>query len=213
MRKIAIMAAAAFLLATADARAIVIAPTDYDAWDDVQGGLHSGPLTDDFITFNGTDIGNLENLVFLTQDPQGGDLYTYVHTVTPGINNISEFNTGFPWLGATGIVGWSFSDSGAAGGTGTAADFTVDVDVDDMTIDWSTNFQQNLSSGFDAGESITFFFVSTLPPHLGTYNLIDGQTGTGTSFAPVPEPGTMALIGSGLLGLVARRRRQARQSQ
>lgn len=188
------------------AMAAPIAPTDFDVHG-TPGILLAGPTTDDFTTSTGNDIGDLENEVWF--DAATGR-YTYVHTVTPGINFISEFNTGFNVRGFTGVAGFSFSDSGAAGGTGAAADFSIELDPDG-TIDWENELVNGLANGWGIGESITFFFVSSKPPTLGSYNLIDGQTGTGTSFAPTPEPGSIALVGSGLIGLYGAARRRFRK--
>ncbi len=46
------------------------------------------------------------------------------------------------------------------------------------------------SQGWDIEDPpIKFFFVSTRPPTIGDYNLINSEVGTGQSFAPTPEPG------------------------
>ena len=128
--------------------------------------------------------------------------------VTPSfINNISELNTAFPLTDFTGTAGFSFSQSLAAGGAGTAADFEIEWESD-LTMDWETIFGN--TDGWDSPEAITFFFVSTAPPKLGHYQIIDGRIGTATSFAPVPEPGSIALLGSGLVGLYASVRRRRR---
>ena len=62
--------------------------------------------------------------------------------------------------------------------------------------------------GWDANEPISFFFVSTRPPTIGDYNVIGLESGTASSFAPVPEPGSIALLGSGLVGLYTAMRRR-----
>ena len=65
-------------------------------------------------------------------------------------------------------------------------------------------------------EPIQFFFVSTLPPRLRNYNLLSANVlqpnplefGAAEGVAPVPEPGSIALFGSGLVGLIAAMRRR-----
>ena len=54
-----------------------------------------------------------------------GSLYTYVHEVIPSLNDNFALTTGFDVAGYTGTAGWSFSDAGAAGGSGTAMDFLI----------------------------------------------------------------------------------------
>lgn len=60
-----------------------------------------------------------------------------------------------------------------------------------------------------AGESIPFFFQSTLPPGHGDYNIINHTVGSAESYAPVPEPMALALFGLGLASLTAVRRRKS----
>ena len=190
------------LVCGGQAFAVTIPATDLDTW--LTGGSIGGPLTDDFDSFSppGT-IGSIENEVFYD------GVYTYTHEVTPSVNNNILFSTGIPIAGFTGIAGYSFSQSGAAGGAGSGLDFDI-MEVDGF-LAWVSNIPD---IGWDSGESITFFYTSNNRPGMGQYNLAGFQSGTAQSFAPVPEPGSIALLGSGLVGLYAavRRRRQQRQS-
>ena len=128
--------------------------------------------------------------------------YTYVHTVNPSLNNNFLLNTAFEVKGYTGVAGWSFSDAPAAGGTGTLLDFVL---LEPGQLGWLSTIG---ILGWDANEPISFFFVSTKAPGLGDYNLIGLEAGTANSFAPVPEPGSIALLGSGLVGLYTAMRRR-----
>ena len=67
--------------------------------------------------------------------------------------------------------GWSFSQAAAAGGSGTVIDFLYFDRPDKLGIA-DRLVRAPPSLGWDAGEPITFFFVSTRPPSLGDYNLI-----------------------------------------
>ncbi len=147
-----------------------------------------------------------------------GTRYTYVHRVTPFLDNNDRFATQFSVGGFNGIAGWSFSDALRAGGTGTDRDFLID-NVSGR-LNWFTQFTTtHEGAGWDAAEPITFFFVSTRPPFFTLtppsaeampYSLLTDEVfGTAQSLAPVPEPGSIVLFGSGLVGLyaVVRRRR------
>ena len=68
-------------------------------------------------------MGEIANNVFF--DPVTS-LYTYVQTVTPDLDNNFCSALRGAVAGFTGDAGWSFSDAGAAGGTGTGTDLTID---------------------------------------------------------------------------------------
>jgi hypothetical protein len=175
--------------------ATVITPTD---WDSTGLFQLQGPLSDDFITPGSVDIGDIENWVYV-DNLTTPTLYYYVHLVTPDVDNISELNTAFGDAGFTGEAGYSFSEATTAGGS-----FQIDFQADN-TLDWGAS---GSADWWDTGEGITFYFVSTINPGLGDYNLINAEVGTATSYAPVPEPATMLLLGSGLVGIAAFGRRK-----
>jgi hypothetical protein len=192
------------LLVAGEASATLVTPVDLDAW--VGGGSIALPLVDLFTVANPAPptMGEITNNVFFD-----GTLYTYVHKVTPSLNDNFLFNTALPVAGFTGVAGWSFSGAAGAGGTGLAGDFLIN-EVSGQ-LNWITLFGG--SAGWDLNEPITFFFVSTRPPGIGDYNLLSTEAGTAQSYTPVPEPGSIALLGSGLVGLYAsmRRRRSLRK--
>jgi len=187
------------LLSVGAASAVPIAGMDWDTFEGNVGALFAGPSVENFITPGALTIATLENEVYFDNS-----IYTYVHTVTPTINLVSELNTAFGVIGFNNIAGWSFSDAAAAGGMGLGGGFSIDLDPDG-TLDWEVDGALN-TQGWGSGESITFFFQSTMAPGLGEYNLINGSVGTGVSYAPAPEPSTYLLFASAL-GLFALRRR------
>ncbi len=185
--------AVAMMAGSSTALAATVTPADLDV--STYGTLIEGPTTDDFLDSSQTDIGDIRNWVY--EDTSGAStLYTYVHQVTAGVNNISEFNTGFNVKGFNGVAGWDYTEASTAGGDGDADDFLITLDPDG-TLDW--NREAGSAAWWDSGEAITFFFQSNRPPRLGTYNLINSSVGTATSFAPVPLP-PAGLMGLGLLG-------------
>jgi hypothetical protein len=212
------LAMAAVLFSARGAAAAVITPTDLDTWLTPAHVSIAGPtLPDSFDPAppETNSVGSLINEVFFNATTLE---YTYVETVTPNQNNAMFFNTGFNVRGFTGTAGWSFSDSdgvdGCGGpGGGCLGDFVIQGEVGSGSqLNWFAF--DDLFNDWDAGETIRLFFVSTLAPREGAnYNLTARSTGTAQSFAPVPEPGSIALLGSGLAVLygTARRRRNAKR--
>ena len=191
----------------APARAAIIAPIDLDT---LVLGSEINSVTVPILTAAPAPLtmGVLGSEVFFN-----GAVFTYVNTVTPSVDDVSHFNTAFPIAGFTGTAGWSFSDALAAGGTGLQFDFLVVNDDETNRLHWLA-INQTMGENWDAGEAMSFFFQSTLPPGRGDYNLLNAEAGTAVNaLAPIPEPASLLLLGSGLAAAGALVRRRKRQSQ
>jgi hypothetical protein len=213
MRKnllMAVAAAATMAVMTAPAGAILITATDYDsaAFQASLGAQIPPTLVNSIITASPppgepSNMGTLTSQVF-----RNGNIFSYVFNIAPAVQNISGVNTGFAALGFNGVAGYSFSNATAGG---TSFDILYN-DTTDLRLAWLVpeDDDGNLILWGNT-QPITFFFQSTLPPGGGAYNLINRVVGSGVGYAsapaPVPEPGTLMLVGFGLAGVGALGRR------
>ncbi len=199
------------LAATQTHAAVIVQPTNLDSLS--LGPAIIGPLGPEvpgtFTIEDGSEIGTIRSSVFCPVGTEPADCpsaaldtYIYRHIVTPDLENLTSFTAGFPVSGFTGVAGYSFGESGAAGGSGNDADFSIVFNNDtDNTLVWNLNNLNN--SFFERGETITFFWQSTIPPAgpIGDYSITNNvQTGTARgpapalSTTPVPEPSNLVLL-------------------
>ena len=113
-----------------------------------------------------------------------GTVYTYVHVVTPGkgVTSATLFRTARPAPGFANGVGYADAEAAAALGP----DGQIDVAADNGALVWRVIG----GDGWRAGEPITFFWQSTLPP-VGASNAYlietDGSAAIGSGPFPAQE--------------------------
>ena len=134
----------------------------------------------------------------VVQDP-GSEFVIANTTIDIRENYINVANTTTGWLGGSGFNGFVLTDT-----FGTIPDFTA--------------FSLGSFSGPLGTAPILSFSADQLSVNfnaLDTNNIRGGQTNYTFSFstaaAPVPEPSTMLLLGSGLVGLIGYGRRRLKK--
>lgn len=129
----------------------------------------------------------------------------------------SDLNASFTLSGNGGSVTWTPNGTGANDCTVTGALVGLGVacaetfDTQDLNRNTTTSSNPGTDdNSFDLASTLTAFGINITGLTAGTYTIaFNAQTSTSIIRA-VPEPGMMALLGAGLLGLGAiRRRRQA----
>lgn len=223
--------------------ALLVAPLNADPVDAIDldnlllGAKIVGPVGPEVeTTFENVNGDGVSDLVSSVSCPDGiavcdpptdapGTIYTYVHSVTPGVDTHNDIpfplpDTIFPlddvnlfqlsfaaegFNAAGSVAGFSFSE--AASALGTPGAISIEH-LNDGSLAWTIS-----TDDWDTGEPITFFWQTTQPPigPGGIYSISNGITsgsGNGPLPRPVPEPGSAALLSLAMLGVVWRARRR-----
>lgn len=225
---VAVALAVSLALAATPAGAIImpITPGDFDGLG--VGALTPvfGPTTSQFHStppFPDRAIADLTATVWSV-----GGSYIYGLTVDPVVllssggteerHNISVFSTAYAvpnFNAVAGAAGYSFGNALAANALGNPASpvsfnpvtgagaFDIDYDTASGRIHWTVSEDLLGTAFWDEGlrlVPITFYFRSQYAPGLqGVYSLINTPPGETLNVAPVPEPGSLLLLASGLL--------------
>lgn len=191
------------LVVASQASAVPVSPADLDVLD--VGSQVGSVVVDRFASASSDMIGKIKTRVYFD-----GSTYYYTSLVKSYGDFNLLFNTEFSVPGFTGLAGWSYGDAAGAGANGNGSDFLIE------NVGGRLSWIATMGGAFgewNAFEPITFFFASTLPPTIKNYNslsLLPFELGSAQGLAPVPEPGSIALFGSGLVWLYARMRRRNR---
>ena len=172
------------------------------------------------IVYGPPDYFGLFNLATTSEVRENaGGVFTYFYTLFNNSHSdeVVSWNVAGNWSGSE-FLNWGIINPETVG-TVTLDASPGDIEFGDSLTANFANLPNSTAGGIDRGEAITIYVQSYGLPNLYDSSAIDHVVTTGQAYAPgdpytpTPEPGTIALLGSGIVGLVgtARRRRQRKQ--